>query len=112
RRGELPDQFVEVPGVLAVSEPTAFRSEVELVPPLELSRRWQRGLVRLLAADQVATHGDEGPASLWPERGDDVGTSCSPIKAGNDRAVDAQGIHQCRGIKRQGRWLAVTKRFA
>src|SRR5207245_11143780 len=112
RRGELPDQLVEVPGVLAVSKAPAFGGEVELVPPLELSRGWQRLLVRLLAADQVATHGYERPAALWPERGDDVGTSRSPIKAGNDRTVDFQGIHQCYGIQRQSRWLAVAKRFA
>src|SRR6266550_7873731 len=82
RRGELPDQLVEVPGVLAVSKPPAFGREVELVPPPELSRPWKRLLVRLLAADQVATHGYERPAALWPERCDDVCSSRSPIKAG------------------------------
>src|ERR1700682_1158167 len=108
RRGELPDQLVEVPGVLAVSKPPAFGREVELVPPLELNRWWQWLLVRLLAADQVATHGYKRPAALWPERGDDVGTSRSPIEAGNDRAVDFQRIHQCSGVEREGRGLGVA----
>src|SRR6202011_1376868 len=112
RRGELPDQLVEVPGVLAVSKPPAFGREIELIPPLELSRRWQRLLVRFLATDQVATHGYERPAALGPERGDDVGTSRPPIEARNDRTVDFEGIHQRNGVEHEGGWLAVSKRLA
>src|SRR5207248_10395684 len=107
----LPDQLVEVPRVLAVSEPPAFGSEVVLVPPLKLGGRRQRLLVGVLAADQVAAHGYERPASLWPERRDDVCSSRPPIKAGKNRTIDSQRIHQCNGVERQRRWLAVAKRL-
>src|SRR5207237_10845049 len=101
----------EVPGVPAVAEPPAFGSEVVLVPPLQLGGRRQRLLVGVLAADQVAAHGYERLASLWPERRDDVCSSRPPIKAGKDRTIDFQHIHQCNGIERQGRGLAVANRL-
>ena len=66
RRSDLPDQLRKVVPMRLVADAPAFRREVELIPPLELGLGWERLLVGLTAADQVAAHRDQGLASLRP----------------------------------------------
>src|SRR5271168_841617 len=66
--------------VFVVTGEAAVRGEIELVPPLELSLRWQRRLAGFLAADQVTTHGDEGLASVGPKRCDDINKAVNVVR--------------------------------
>ena len=66
RRRGLPDQPRKLPPIGLVADAAAFGREVELIPPLELGLGWQRLLVRLPAADQVAAHRHQGFAAFRP----------------------------------------------
>src|SRR5471032_2067916 len=90
RRSELPNQLCEIVRVFLVAEPTAFRGEIKLVPPRELSFRRQRLEVRLDTADQITADGNEGLAALGPERRDDGGRPCTPVITSNDGPLDLQ----------------------
>ena len=83
-----------------------------MVPPLELGLRRQRQLVGFAVGEQITTYGDQGFASLRPERGDDVGRPPSPIKAAEDRLVDFESIHESDRIDGDHRRLAVPDRCA
>src|SRR5215217_6162417 len=91
-RSGLPNELGKVVAVCVVASPAAFRGEIILVPPLDLSLWRQRHLVGFRAADQITTHGDHGLAALWPECRDDVGRPRSPIKTGEDRLLDLKSI--------------------
>jgi hypothetical protein len=67
RRRLLPDQLGEIAPIFFVTRTAAIGREVELVPPFELCLWRQRHLAGLLAADQVAAHGDERPAAVRPD---------------------------------------------
>src|SRR5215207_4048393 len=79
RRSGLPNELSKIVPVCVVTSPAAFRGDIILVPPFELSLWRQRHLVGFRAADQITTHGDLGLAALWPECRDD-GRPRSPIK--------------------------------
>src|SRR5262245_51158380 len=49
-----PDEFCELTSKLLVAQLSAFRRKIELVPPLELSRRRQRHLVYFRIADEIS----------------------------------------------------------
>src|SRR4051794_32767856 len=72
------NELIKIVPVLLVAGPAAFRGEIILVPPMELSLGRQRHLVGFTATDQISTHGDHGLAALWPERRDDVGAVRAP----------------------------------
>jgi hypothetical protein len=110
-RSGLPDEFRKVVPVSLVAGPAAFRDEVILVPPLELSLWWQRHLAGLLAADQIPAHGDEGLAALREDGRDDVGRARTPIKTGQDRLLDLERIHQSDDINSDHRLLAIAECF-
>src|SRR5882724_5256012 len=93
RRSELPDELGKIVPVFLVAGAAAVRGKIVLVPPFELSLWRQRHPADFLAADQITAHGDESLAALRPERCDDVGRACSPIKAGDDRSPDLESIH-------------------
>ena len=112
RRCEPPDELRKVAPVFVVAGPAAFGGEIELIPPLEFGRRRQRRLARFLAADQIAADGDQRLAALGPQRRDDVGRPRAPIKAGEDRLVDLERVHQGDGVDRDRRLLAVADRVA
>ena len=59
RRGEPPDEPVEVAPVTLIARLAAFGGEVILVPPRELRLWRQRLLVGRLAADKIAAHRHE-----------------------------------------------------
>src|SRR5216684_3358597 len=83
RRCQAPDQPVELPRVLLVTEPPALGCEVVLVPPLELSARRQGRLAGSLAADEVPAHRDEALAPLRPDCSEDVcgpSAACCPLR--------------------------------
>src|SRR6266550_4338069 len=85
RRSDLPNEPGKIVPVFLVASPAAFRGEIILVPPLELSFSRQWHLVGFKAADQITAHGDHGLATLWPERCHDVGRPRSPIITGDGR---------------------------
>src|SRR6476661_4535062 len=80
RRSLLPNELGKIVPVFLVAGLTAFRGKIELIPPLELSLWWQRHLAGFLAADQITAHRDERFATFRPERRNDVGGPCAPIK--------------------------------
>jgi hypothetical protein len=79
--------------VFVIAGPTAFRSKIILIPPLELGAWRQRYLSGFLAADEITTYGDDTLASLGPESGNDVGRPRSPIKTGDDGLLYLECIH-------------------
>src|SRR5215831_5349937 len=111
RRGSLPDELVESAPVLAVAETTAFCGKIILVPPAPFDLWRQRLQVRLEISDQIAAHRDERLAAVRPERRDDIGRPCSPIKTGDDCLLDLQSIHQCDNVDSNCRLLGVPKCF-
>src|ERR1044072_7597781 len=96
---------------VVVAGAAAFRGEVELVPPFELGFRWQWHPVRLLAPDEITTHGDQRLATLRPKRRDDVRSARSPIATRYGRLLDLEGVHQRDDIYRDDRLLSVARRF-
>src|ERR671921_1915926 len=109
RRSGLPNELCKIVPVFLVAGPAAFRGEIVLVPPLELSL-WRQGhLVGFRAADQITTHGDQGLAALWPECRDDVGRPRSPITTGDGSLLDLESIHQGDGIDSEDRLLAIPE---
>src|SRR5215218_7956577 len=58
RRSGLPNELSKIVPVCVVTSPAAFRGEIILVPPFELSLWRQRHHVGFRAADQITTHGD------------------------------------------------------
>src|SRR5262249_61336478 len=108
----VPDAPQKLPPVLLVARAAAFGRKIELVPPLELGLRRQWRLAGLLAADQVAAHGDQALAALRPERRDDVARPRAPIKTGEDGPSDLESIHQAGDVDGHGRGLAVAERVA
>ena len=111
-RSDLPNELCKVVPVFIVAGPAALGGEVILVPPLELRLWWQRHLAGLLAADQVSAHRDEGLAALREDGRDDVGRARTPIKAGQDRPLDLERIHQSNGINSDDRLLAIAEGVA
>src|SRR3979490_2157270 len=111
RRSDLPDELGKIVPVFLVAGPAAFRGEIILVPPLQLSLWRQRHLVGFTAADQITAYGDEGLAALRPERGDNVGRPRSPIITGEGRLLDLEGVHKSDDIDGNHRLLAVPGRF-
>src|SRR6516164_5209173 len=97
RRNRPPNELRKVVQIFAVAGPAAFRGEIILVPPFELSLRRQRYLAGFLAADQIAAHGDEGLTTFRPECRDNVARPRSPIKTSEDSLLDLQRIHQGDG---------------
>src|ERR1700678_3257246 len=81
RRSDLPDEPREIAPVFVVADAAAFRGEIKLVPPLQLSLRRQRRLVRCLAADQITAHRDQRLAAFWPQHSDVIRDPPSPIEA-------------------------------
>src|SRR6202453_2603882 len=63
-RGLPPDEPRKVAPVFVVADQAAFGGEIELIPPLELSRRRQGRLAGSLAADQIAADRDQRLAAL------------------------------------------------
>src|SRR6185295_483729 len=101
-RGELPDEFIKVTRVFFVACSTALSCEIELIPPVQFSFRWQRHPVRRLTTDQITTHGNLRFTTFGPECGNYVGSSRSPIKATDDCLLDFEHIHQCDDVEGQG----------
>src|SRR5262245_53750528 len=112
RRRELPDELRKFVPIFLVAGPTAFGSEVELIPPFEFRLRRQWHLAEFLAADQIAAHGHHGLAAFRPERRHDVGRPRAPIAAGDNRLVDLEGIHQGNYVDGDSRRLTVPRRGA
>src|SRR5262249_22247351 len=108
-RSLMPDEFREVAPVFVVAGAAPIRRKIELVPPLELRLRRQRLLAGLLAADEIAAHGDEALAALRPERRDDVTRPRAPVETGQYRLLDLERVHQAGGVEGNDRWLTVAK---
>src|SRR6202011_3736732 len=101
---EFPDELRKLAPVFVVAGTAAFSGKIELVPPFQL-RLWRQGhLAGVLAADQIAAHGNHGRAALRPERRDDVGRSRSPVKAGKRCLLDPESTHQGDDIGGKYRW--------
>src|ERR1700733_9301617 len=81
RRGELPDQLREVVPVFLITLLAALGREIELVPPLQLGRRWQRQLAGLLTREQIAADRDHGFASPGKSSCDDIRGPRTPADA-------------------------------
>ena len=111
-RSELPDEPRKVVPVLIITGPAVFRGKIILVPPLELSIRWQRHLADLLTADQITADGDEGLAAFREDGRDDVGRARAPIKPGEDGPLDLERVHQSDAIKRDHRLLTIAEGVA
>jgi hypothetical protein len=99
RRRKLPNELRKVVAVFVVAYPAAFGGKIVLVPPLELSLWRQRHFACFLAADQITAHRDERLAAFRPERRDDVGRPCAPIKTADGRVLDLEGIHQREDVR-------------
>src|SRR5690349_10426972 len=84
RRGKLPDELREFAPIFVIAGAAALCREVKLVPPLQLGVRRERRLPALLAPDQITAHRNKRLAALWPEHGDNVASSRSPIETGDD----------------------------
>ncbi len=112
RRCGLPDEFVEVVGVLGVAEFAAVGGEIILIPPGELGFWRQGGFVGGGAADEISADGDDCFAALGPEGGDDVGGAGSPVETCDEGFWDIEGVHEGDDVESYDRLLAVAESVA
>src|SRR5262249_43478580 len=112
RRGELPDQPVEVAPVLLVAELAALGGEIKLVPPLEFGVRGERNLARFLAADEISADSDQGLTALRPQCSEDAGGPRSPIETGENRLFDPESVKKVLEIDCERGGLTVAEGLA
>src|SRR5262249_49473640 len=111
RRSGLPNELRKLAPVFLVADSAAFRCEVKLVPPLELSAGRQRYPAGFPAPYQIAAHRDDRLAAFGPQRRDDICRSCSPVKSAYHGSIDLKTIHQGCNVLSNRRGLAVLERF-
>src|SRR5581483_4414988 len=110
-RSQLPDQLVEITTIFFIACAAALCREIKLIPPIELSFRRQRRPIGFGAADEITADGDHCLAALRPKCRNDVGCSCAPIKAREDRPLNFKDIHEGNYVESNRGLLAISESF-